>query len=500
MSLRFSILALLLAVLAGPSNAEAPLPTAAPDGSGGGEYRVRDLAPHLTDAQRVEIRAQIESNAAELRAQGKLPRAIAAPPSMMWPLAAPALTDAGYHGISNFVDHDPGAGSVLDWNCGGRSYDLASGYNHSGVDIFTWPFPWLRMQSSQVWVVAGAGGTIVLKSDGNYDQSCGFGGGNWNAVYVRHDDGSVAWYGHLKTGSLTFKTVGQSVSQGEYLGVVGSSGNSTSPHLHLEVYDSSGVLNDPFQGPCNALNADTWWAIPPSYYDPKVNHLATGFAAPDATPPCPTVESPNERNAFFFGEPIYFSSYYRDQVSSLTSQNRIYRPDGSLYSAFSDPSPPNHYAASYWYWYFSSFAPSGPAGTWRYEISFNGQTHSHEFTLASATAAGRVPESGGAPEPPLQLARAAGGQVQLTWGASCDSGDDEYGVYEGILGLFYTHVSIKCHLAAKTWTVGPGTGSSYYLVVPANGAREGSYGRRSGAIERPTGSSQCRVRELGGCP
>ena len=50
-----------------------------------------------------------------------------------------------------------------------------------------------------------------------------------------HADGSVAWYGHMKAGSLTNKAVGQTVSSGEYLGIVGSSGNSTGPHLHFGI-------------------------------------------------------------------------------------------------------------------------------------------------------------------------------------------------------------------------------------------------------------------------
>ena len=60
-----------------------------------------------------------------------------------WPLKqASGVTDPGYYGISNFVDQDTAfPGKVLDYNCGTRSYDQSSGYNHQGTDIFTWPFP-----------------------------------------------------------------------------------------------------------------------------------------------------------------------------------------------------------------------------------------------------------------------------------------------------------------------------------------------------------------------
>ncbi len=81
-----------------------------------------------------------------------------------------------------------------------------------GTDFFTCPFPWYRMDYDQVYVVAAAPGVIVFKQDGNFDRNCGFTGDPWNAVYVQHADGSVAWYGHMKNGSLTPKAVGDNVA------------------------------------------------------------------------------------------------------------------------------------------------------------------------------------------------------------------------------------------------------------------------------------------------
>ncbi len=128
--------------------------------------------------------------------------------------AAATLSDPGYHGISNFVDQNANFPNfLLDYNCGARTYDLSSGYNHSGIDFFTWPFGWYKMDMNQVEIIAAAAGTIVFKQDGNYDRNCGFGGGSWNAVYVQHSDNSESWYGHMKNGSTTSKKVGQTVVQ-----------------------------------------------------------------------------------------------------------------------------------------------------------------------------------------------------------------------------------------------------------------------------------------------
>jgi murein DD-endopeptidase MepM/ murein hydrolase activator NlpD len=199
-----------------------------------------------------------------------------------WPLAAPTLSDWGYHGISNFVDQNPAfPGALLDYNCGARTYDLASGYNHRGIDFFTWPWGWKKMSEDVVQVVAGAAGTIVAKFDGNPDDSCDLSNCDWNAVYVMHDDGSVAWYGHMKTNSTTTKEIGETVVAGEYLGVVGSSGCSTGPHLHMEVYDALDNLIEPYAGPCNSLNTSSWWVNQRPYFDSAINAITTGPDAAD---------------------------------------------------------------------------------------------------------------------------------------------------------------------------------------------------------------------------
>lgn len=65
----------------------------------------------------------------------------------------------------------------------------------------------------------------MYKQTGQYDRNCANTEGlDWNAVFIRHSDGSVAWYGHLKNATITTKNVGQTVAQGEFLGFVGSSG------------------------------------------------------------------------------------------------------------------------------------------------------------------------------------------------------------------------------------------------------------------------------------
>ncbi|MFE2166662.1 peptidoglycan DD-metalloendopeptidase family protein [Streptomyces sp. NPDC059447] len=89
----------------------------------------------------------------------------------------------------------------------------SSGY-HTGVDFIA---------SSGTTVRAVGAGTVV---------SAGWGGAYGNEVVIRHADGNYSQYGHLSSLSVS---VGQSVTAGQTIGLSGSTGNSTGPHLHFEI-------------------------------------------------------------------------------------------------------------------------------------------------------------------------------------------------------------------------------------------------------------------------
>jgi murein DD-endopeptidase MepM/ murein hydrolase activator NlpD len=114
---------------------------------------------------------------------------------------------------------------------GGRQVEGCSfcSTNHMGVDF-------APGEGTPIRVIAAGTVLKVQANDG------GFG----NDVWVEHDvDGKqfVSVYGHMEDNS--FKVVkGQQVEVGDELGLVGSTGNSTGPHLHLEVH-VDGVPVDP---------------------------------------------------------------------------------------------------------------------------------------------------------------------------------------------------------------------------------------------------------------
>ncbi|HEX5151704.1 MAG TPA: peptidoglycan DD-metalloendopeptidase family protein [Parafilimonas sp.] len=357
-----------------------------PENMGGGEY-VFEKSECLSNDQRMQIKAMLKTNVEQLVKQGKLQPAVpskVAATKFKWPLKQMAAYDYNYYyGISNYVDHNNAYPNQLqDYNCGTRTYDNASGYNHQGTDIFIWPFSWLQMQRKQVKIVAGAPGIIIGKSDGNADKSCGFNNNNWNAVYIQHADGSVAWYGHMKKNSLTAKNVGDAVAANEKLGFVGSSGNSTGPHLHFEVYDAGNVLVDPWKGTCNNITS-SWWSKQKPYYESKLNTILTQSDAP-VFPDCPNVETTNESTSFIPGNRVYFASYYHDQQAGQVTKYTVTRPNKTVFAQWTGSSSVT-YAASYWYWWYTLPA-NAPAGTWQYQAIFQGDTLARTFTVVTSFA------------------------------------------------------------------------------------------------------------------
>lgn len=93
------------------------------------------------------------------------------------------------------------------------SGSLWSSGSHSGIDFHA---------ASGSSVLAVGAGTVV---------EAGWGGAYGNNIVLRMTDGTYTQYGHLSSIGVS---VGQSVGAGQQIGLSGSTGNSTGPHLHFE--------------------------------------------------------------------------------------------------------------------------------------------------------------------------------------------------------------------------------------------------------------------------
>ena len=89
--------------------------------------------------------------------------------------------------------------------------------------------------------IGAAWGTPIMAATDGRVASAGWGAGYGNMVQLNHAGGLSTRYGHM---SRVAVRAGQTVRQGQVIGYVGSTGMSTGPHLHYELY-RNGQLTDP---------------------------------------------------------------------------------------------------------------------------------------------------------------------------------------------------------------------------------------------------------------
>jgi murein DD-endopeptidase MepM/ murein hydrolase activator NlpD len=89
--------------------------------------------------------------------------------------------------------------------------------------------------------IAAKAGTLIAAADRGVIVRAGWNNqGYGNFVVVDHNIDYVTLYAHL---SEIFVREGEIVAQGQLLGQVGSTGNSTGPHLHFEIRDFGRLTN-----------------------------------------------------------------------------------------------------------------------------------------------------------------------------------------------------------------------------------------------------------------
>ena len=98
------------------------------------------------------------------------------------------------------------------------------GRMHNGIDIANYV---------GTPIVAAADGQVVF---------AGWSGGYGYLIEIRHQDGVKTLYAH---NSKLLVSVGQKVDQSQPIALMGSTGNTTGPHLHFEILDDNGIASDP---------------------------------------------------------------------------------------------------------------------------------------------------------------------------------------------------------------------------------------------------------------
>jgi murein DD-endopeptidase MepM/ murein hydrolase activator NlpD len=167
------------------SGADAVWQSSGTGGTGGPALPMNDIAINLIESKTGYVEKELQAYEVILRERSVIPS--------IWPVKG--TLESGFGGRRNPF--------------GGSSYEY-----HEGQDIdaaFGAP------------VNSAANGTVVF---------AGWQNGYGQVVYVDHGGGLSTRYGHL---SKIEVAIGQTIARGEVLGLVGSSGRSTGPHLHYEV-------------------------------------------------------------------------------------------------------------------------------------------------------------------------------------------------------------------------------------------------------------------------
>lgn len=243
--------------------------------------------------------------------------------------------------IVNHVDWGP-LDTIRDLHCGSKTYN-----GHQGTDFTIRNF---KQMDSGVAVLAADTGTVTFIQDGLFDKetTSTISKGLGNYIAIAHSGKFYSYYGHLKKNSISV-SVGDKVFPGQKIGEVGSSGNSTDPHLHFEWWFDSSVVIDPFIGPCG--NSYSYWKNP-SPYDTSFNMWTSGLY--NDTLSIDTLRYEPEQTSFFFSEPNSFISYW-SLMYGVRKGDKIrvdwrYETDTSSMSQFEITVPKD-----YWYYYYWTY-------------------------------------------------------------------------------------------------------------------------------------------------
>jgi murein DD-endopeptidase len=192
--------------------------------------------------------------------------------------------------IFHYFDRDPGPAAV-DFGCGRQTYN-----GHDGIDF---GIPDEKTMAKGVAVTASAAGKVLRVRDGVVDRrlqndtdkaniagtECG------NGIVIDHGGGWEAQYCHLRQGSVVVKP-GTQVAKGAVLGMVGTSGMTSFPHVHV-TFRYQGKVVDPFVGPdakvgCNIARNPIW--------DKPIDYIPTGLIRAGFAP------QPPDMNAVWQGQ------------------------------------------------------------------------------------------------------------------------------------------------------------------------------------------------------
>lgn len=290
------------------------------------------------------------------------------PSKFLTPLAGVPLHDWTF---INYVDVDPQPGPYRDLTGGGWTYD-----GHTGYDITLTNF---ARQDAGVPIYAAAAGVVKYKSEGDFDRQTTpslTNPGNW--VILDHGNGWTTGYFHMATNTITVQ-VGDTVQAGQFLGLVGSSGYSSGPHLHFEV--------DYYDAPVETYYAlGSYWVDPQPFQltlEPQIMKSGLSIEIPGGS----VIEQPPEVKVY--PTSVDWTTLFWFYTSHVRTSDVLevswFRPDGSV-EYTSSYSPTLLTRGGWWNWSLSPTARSAFPGTWQVALKVNGVEQARESFVVTTGA------------------------------------------------------------------------------------------------------------------
>ncbi|MEU2263710.1 M23 family metallopeptidase [Streptomyces sp. NPDC019645] len=199
-----------IGTLASPAFAAEPEVSAPVEDTGLTQVVAVDSLAEQIDAQADAQQQEAALSAAQERAEAEAKRKAELRVEAARDAAERAAREAERKRLMTYTLPVAGSYVSTDYHAGGGQWSSGS---HTGVDFHA---------ASGTEVVAVGMGTVV---------EAGWGGAYGNNVVLRMHDGTYTQYGHLSSISVS---VGQQVAPGQQIGLSGSTGNSSGPHLHFE--------------------------------------------------------------------------------------------------------------------------------------------------------------------------------------------------------------------------------------------------------------------------
>jgi hypothetical protein len=354
-------------------------------------------------------------------------------PQFIIPIAGNYLQD--YY-LVNYVDWS--VSGIQDHACGNKTYD-----GHQGTDFVIRNF---SQMDAGVDVYAAKSGVVTFIVDTLFDRNkTAVTGGLGNYVAIRHESDFYTYYGHLKKHSVTVQ-VGDTVAAGYKIGEVGSSGYTSDPHLHFEVWYDSLYYWDPFVGACG--NPTTLMLDTLPYIDQfgLIDHDFTHFI--------PTLDTLKERlpaqHVFTAADAVisfWMQGYgvFPGDVSTL----QWFDPEGNLW--FQDEYVHPYEWWYYYWWTYINVPPDSKAGLWTVRYMINNEVKiTDTFSLTKATSLAEYSEAFNA-----SVIQQSNGDLIIEWPEKIAM-DDELIIIDmlgkkihsekvGALSLNFTKISIPLH-------------------------------------------------------